>query len=273
MREVGALTSYLDVAQVALYVFWAFFLVLVLYLNRESKREGYPLRGGKNGDQPVDLLLGVPKPKTYKLFHGGEVQLPSGKSDDDRPLAARSGRVEGDPIVPTEDCLTHGIGAAAWCEREDEPDRALNGSPRIKPMSSLSDAYTIAEHSVDPRGLTVRTCEGTAVGTISDIWLDCMEMMPRYYSVSLDDGGTVLLPVMLSTIRKSKTAPAEGSWAHRVTHRDRYIDIASLYAHQIGGVPRLATPDRITLREEDRISAYYGGGQLHASADRSEPLL
>lgn len=273
MREVGALTSYLDVAQVVLYVFWIFFLLLVLYLNRESKREGYPLRSGKNGDQPVDLLLGVPEPKVYKLYHGGETHLPSGKSDDDRPLAASSGRVEGDPIIPTEDCLTHGIGAAAWVEREDEPDQLLHGGPRIKPMSTLSDEYYVANHSVDPRGLSVHTCEGTAVGTIEDIWLDCMEMMPRYYTVALNSGAQVLLPVMLSTIRKSTRPPTKGSLMTRLTERKRYVDIASLYAHQMQDVPRLSNPGQITLREEDQITAYYGGGQLHASPDRAEPLI
>ncbi len=273
MREVGALTSYLDVAQVVLYVFWIFFLLLVLYLNRESKREGYPLRGGKNGDQPVDLLLGVPKPKTYKLYHGGEVQLPSGKSDDHRELAARGGRVDGDPIIPTEDCLTHGVGAAAWTERENVPDQLLDGSPKIRPMSSLPDTYFVADHSIDPRGLTVYTCEGTAVGTVDDIWLDCMEMMPRYYTVSLNSGGSRLVPVMLSTIRKSSMAPTEGDLMTRLTVRQRYVDIASLYAHQMHDVPQLANPDQITLREEDQISAYFGGGQLHASPDRAEPLI
>ncbi len=273
MREVGALTSYLDVAQVALYVFWIFFLALVLYLNRESKREGYPLRGGKNGDKPVDLLLGVPAPKTYKLYHGGEVQLPSGKNDDDRPLAARSGRVEGDPIIPTEDCMTHGIGAAAWVERENAPDQMLDGSPRLKPMSALSDDFYVPEGTVDPRGLPVHTREGTAVGSISDIWVDCMERIPRYYTVTLNSGGTVLLPIMLSTIRKSTKAPTEGSLMHRLTVRARYIDVASVYAHQIDGVPRLSNPMSVTLREEDQIQAYYGGGQLHASPDLAEPLV
>ena len=39
----GAITSYIDVAQVALYSFWVFFAGLIYYLRREDKREGYPL--------------------------------------------------------------------------------------------------------------------------------------------------------------------------------------------------------------------------------------
>jgi photosynthetic reaction center H subunit len=39
----GAITQYIDVAQVVLYVFWVFFFGLIFYLRREDKREGYPL--------------------------------------------------------------------------------------------------------------------------------------------------------------------------------------------------------------------------------------
>ncbi|NCV58886.1 MAG: hypothetical protein EBW19_02420, partial [Betaproteobacteria bacterium] len=41
--DVGAITGYIDVAQVVLYLFWIFFFGLVVYLQREGKREGYPL--------------------------------------------------------------------------------------------------------------------------------------------------------------------------------------------------------------------------------------
>jgi hypothetical protein len=39
----GAITGYVDAAQVVLYVFWIFFAGLIVYLIREGKREGYPL--------------------------------------------------------------------------------------------------------------------------------------------------------------------------------------------------------------------------------------
>ena len=44
-------TPMFDLASVSLYVFFAFFFGLVLWLHREGKREGYPLvsdRWGKN---------------------------------------------------------------------------------------------------------------------------------------------------------------------------------------------------------------------------------
>ncbi len=39
----GAITGYIDVAQIVLYIFWVFFFGLVYYLQMESKREGFPL--------------------------------------------------------------------------------------------------------------------------------------------------------------------------------------------------------------------------------------
>lgn len=40
--ETGAITQYVDVAQLVLYAFWLFFFGLIWYLQRESHREGYP---------------------------------------------------------------------------------------------------------------------------------------------------------------------------------------------------------------------------------------
>jgi photosynthetic reaction center H subunit len=39
----GAITGYIDVAQITLYAFWIFFAGLIYYLLQENKREGYPL--------------------------------------------------------------------------------------------------------------------------------------------------------------------------------------------------------------------------------------
>ena len=48
----GAITQYVDVAQLVLYVFWAFFAGLIYYLARENHREGYPMDPGReNGPQ------------------------------------------------------------------------------------------------------------------------------------------------------------------------------------------------------------------------------
>ena len=45
----GAITQYVDVAQLALYAFWVFFAILIYYLTIESKREGFPLEYDQAG--------------------------------------------------------------------------------------------------------------------------------------------------------------------------------------------------------------------------------
>jgi len=48
----GAITSYVDVAQITLYVFWGFFAGLagpVYYRHREDKREGCALESDRSG--------------------------------------------------------------------------------------------------------------------------------------------------------------------------------------------------------------------------------
>ena len=45
----GALTSYIDVAQIVLYAFFIFFAGLIWYLRREDRREGYPLESEAAG--------------------------------------------------------------------------------------------------------------------------------------------------------------------------------------------------------------------------------
>ena len=65
----GAITQYIDVAQLVLYAFWIFFFGLIFYLVRENHREGYPVdtEGGSRGVKGWP----IPGPKTFKLAHGG----------------------------------------------------------------------------------------------------------------------------------------------------------------------------------------------------------
>ena len=67
----GAITSYIDVAQMALYAFWIFFAGLIYYLRVEDKREGFPMVTEKPGERPVRVSRPIPKPKTFLLPHGG----------------------------------------------------------------------------------------------------------------------------------------------------------------------------------------------------------
>jgi len=49
--------------------------------------------------------------------------------------------------------------------------------------------------------------------------------------------------------------------------------VQSIRSDQFAQVPGLSNPDQVTLQEEDRISAFYGGGHLYAVPSRSEPLI
>jgi photosynthetic reaction center H subunit len=58
-----------------------------------------------------------------------------------------------------------------------------------------------------------------------------------------------------------------------VNFRARTITIKALRADQFASVPGLRNPDSVTLQEEEKIAAFYGGGTLYATAARTEPLI
>ena len=74
--------SNFDLAQLCLYLFWAFFIGLVIYLQRENNREGFPLET-ESGDLALSQGTYSPTdPKTFKLPHGrGEVSVPNADGD------------------------------------------------------------------------------------------------------------------------------------------------------------------------------------------------
>ena len=49
--------------------------------------------------------------------------------------------------------------------------------------------------------------------------------------------------------------------------------MSSILADQFADVPGIKSPDQITLLEEDKVCAYYGGGTLYATPGRAEPRL
>jgi photosynthetic reaction center H subunit len=49
--------------------------------------------------------------------------------------------------------------------------------------------------------------------------------------------------------------------------------VRSVLAHQFADAPTLRHPEQITLREEDRVVAYFGGGNMYATPQRAEPFV
>jgi len=259
----GYITQYIDVAQITLYVFWIFFAGLIWYIRREDRREGYPLEHDLTGKYDKDPWLFLPAPKTFKLPHGlGEVQVPDPAHRDERPVPAeRTAGFNGAALKPTGanpmlDC----VGPASWVERADRPDLAADGKPVLAPMSAAPE-FDIAEGDPDPRGMQVVACDMNFAGTISDVWVDRAEQMIRYFEVDVKGGGSVLLPHNFSKLGR---IPRTG---------DRAMFVKSITAAQFADVPGHAAPDRVTLLEEDKIMAYYGGGTLYATPRRQEPLI
>jgi len=272
----GAITQYIDVAQLVLYGFWAFFFTLVLYLHRESKREGYPLVSDRSGNIKHQGFPAMPKPKLYKLPYGRDVSFPGDRKEGDVGVnASPLGGFQGAPLVPNGDPLVDGVGPAAWAERRDVPDvDNSEGGNRIRPMALLDGHFTIADFSTDPRGLEVRALDGVVVGKVTELWIDHMEAIARYYEVQLESGKSVLLPMMFATYHRKKASPTTGSLADRlIDRREKEIHVASITSEQFQNVPVLADATQVTMQEEDKVQAYFGGGHLYATKQRTESFI
>jgi photosynthetic reaction center H subunit len=120
--------------------------------------------------------------------------------------------------------------------------------------------YWLSEEGPNPIGMTVIGADKGIAGTCKDAWIDRSEMLVRYLEVAVTVGGVprdVLVPMTLVRINSD--------YGH--------VIVQSVMAAQFADAPLLANPDQITLREEDRVSAYFAGGQLYASPSREGPLL
>ncbi|MEM1300416.1 MAG: photosynthetic reaction center subunit H [Pseudomonadota bacterium] len=246
-----------DLAQLTLYLFWAFFAGLIIYLQRENMREGYPLVHDDGKTAWNQGPLSVPDPKTFKLPHGrGEVAVPNDHPVDDRPIALeQTSAAAGSPFVPTGDPMADGVGPASWCMRRDEPELDGHGHNKIQPMSAV-DGFAVSAGK-DPRGMPVVSADGETVGTVTDMWVDVPEHLVRYLEYDLGEAGKRLIPIQLANFY----------WSDKV-------NVHSLYAGQFAGVPTTASGSQITLLEEEKICAYYCGGKLYADPQaRLEPLL
>jgi photosynthetic reaction center H subunit len=247
----GAITSYIDVAQIVLYMFWIFFAGLVYYLVRENHREGYPM----DADRGVIEGWPVPGPKTYLLPNGREVTVPS--VDAPQTLNAQPiNRLSGAPIEPVGNPLLAGVGPGSWVARADVPDLDLDGVPKIVPLRNLPE-HRISPNDPDPRGMAVAGGDGEVAGTVVDVWLDTCEALIRYLEVEVKSNGRrILLPINFARITRRKP-----------------VQVHAIYAHHFADVPGTRLPEVVTILEEEKICAYFGAGLLYADAERAEPLL
>jgi photosynthetic reaction center H subunit len=256
MHTIGSITPYIDLAQIILYVFWVFFAGLIFYLVRENHREGYPMDSGFNS-RAVATGWPIPDPKTFKLESGKTVTVPDLNRKEPPLNAAPSTTAHGSALEPNTDGMSDAVGPGAYTLREDVPELDTHGKPLIQPLR-IASAYSVAKQDVDPRGLPVIGGDGKQGGIVRDIWIDSAEMMFRYLEVETPSASgprRVLLPIPFTRVRRNQ------------------IEVNSIYGHHFAGVPATKSPDQVTKLEEEKISAYYGGGTLYADPARSEPLI
>ncbi len=255
----GAITQYIDVAQIVLYAFWVFFAGLIFYLRREDKREGYPLVYDRPENKPYLNFPPIPAPKTYLLASGETVQAPRPERDEREIRAVPTAPWTGAPLQPVGDAMLDAVGPGAYALRADVPDRTFDGIIKIVPLR-LAPSMHLEHRDPDPRGMTVLGADGVAAGTVSDVWVDRSEVTIRYLEVEMPgvpDPRRVLLPMPFALV--------DGKW--------RTVSVNAILGSQFGQVPLTKSLDEVTLLEEDRIVAYYGGGTLYATPARAEPRL
>ncbi len=255
----GAITGYIDVAQIVLYAFWIFFAGLIFYLRREDKREGYPLESDRSGGVMVQGFPAMPPAKSFLMGDGSTRTVPSAKADRrDAPVVPLMPWL-GSPMEPTGDPMKDGVGPASYADRDDVPEHAGDGAPSIVPMRTLP-GFSLGPIDPDPRGMAVIGADGVAAGTVKDVWIDRAELLIRYLEVDVGTAAgprSALLPMTMA----------------RVWGRNRTVKVRSIRADQFADVPAIANPEQVTKREEDRIVGYYAGGTLYAMPNRMGPVL
>ena len=235
-----------DLALLALWLFWGFFALLVYYLQTENMREGYPLESEDGNLATNQGPFPVPKPKTFTLPHGrGEVTAPNGAREAREVALARTAVSEGFPHAPTGNPLRDGVGPASWAPRRDLPELDGHGHNKIVPMSKLAGFAVTA--GKDPRGLPVQAADLQIVGRVSDMWVDAPEQLVRYIEIELADGRAhKLIPLPMAKILSDK------------------VVVRALGGDDFAGIPDTRARDSVTMLEEDNISGYVAGGTLYS---------
>jgi photosynthetic reaction center H subunit len=257
--QTGAITSYIDLAQLTLYAFWIFFAGLILYLRREDRREGYPLVTTGRGRRPEEKFPVLARPKLFRMPDGSILTAP--RKEAPEPFkGVRTAAWEGAPIEPVGNPMLSGVGPAAYAMRSDKPEMLFDGSaPVISPLR-LIPAYGLDREDPHVIGMTVVGADGVAGGVVVDVWVDRVESLIRYLEVALPataGGRHVLLPMTLAQVDRSRGK----------------VKAVSVMGRHFADAPATAHPDQVSLREEDQITAYYASGQLYAEPSRMGPIL
>ncbi len=254
----GAVSSYMDVAQLALYVFWVFFAGLILYLHREGKREGYPLDSGGRNVRVVGFP-DIPDAKSFLRADGSVVMAPHPEPDEGPIAAEPTEPWPGAPLRPTGNPMLDGVGPGAYAMRADVPDMTAEGKPLIVPMR-VAPEFHVEERDTDPRGLPVVGADGIIGGKIVDLWVDRAEPQIRFMEAEVEAASgprRVLVPINFTQIGSD----------------DKHVKVLALMGRHFADIPGTKLSDVVTKLEEERIFGYFGGGTLYADPSREESLI
>ncbi|MEM1378401.1 MAG: photosynthetic reaction center subunit H [Pseudomonadota bacterium] len=256
-------TQYVDVAQITLYVFWVFFAGLVIHLQMESRREGFPLEE-ENGDIHGKSWLMTPSPKTFLMRHGhADISVPNDDRDKRKVLGEPVMGMAGAAIRPaSENPMLDSIGSGSYAERANVPDLTFEGDVKIVPMRNAKD-FSIAEGDTDPRGKRVVGCDSIIAGRVKDVWVDKAEQVIRYLEVDLevgDEPGSVLVPFNFTLLRTPRD-------------KEKVFYVHAITGEQFANVPKTRKRTEITFLEEEKVMGYFGAGLLYATPRRQESVI
>lgn len=272
------LTSSIDTAQVVLYCFFIFFAGLVVWLRREDRREGYPLETDALAVEGPQNALRIPAAKEFLLPHDEGIRRAPDFVRDRRPiLAERVSKAPGYPLEPTGEPLLSAVGPASFAARSEHAELSQeDGAPVIVPMR-VATGFTV-DAGPDPRGWRVLGADGVTAGVISDIWVDRADLMVRYLEIELPAPPAPAASESEASPESEAAAPASRLRLIplpmlALDGKAKQVSVRALRADQFVHVPTISATDRITLREEDQVAAFYTGGWFYAEPRRREPLL
>ncbi len=253
----GQISNQIDIPTLASWAFVFFFVALVFWLQRESKREGYPLKASPFTTELMDGFPPPPaQPLTYILNEGGTTEAPH--YYEQAPTSAKPMHLfDGTPFMPLGNPLLAGIGPGSWVMKKDVPALTERGDLLLQPLSALHE-WSIQKGDADPRGMLVYDWRWTEVGRVAEVWIDRGIKIVRMLEVETNGdvhAGRVLVPIYHTEIRE----------------KARRIRVTALWAHQFADVPMPAKPDMITGQEEERLNAYYSAGLFYRNDPATSP--
>ena len=258
--RTGAITGYIDVAQLVLYAFWIFFAGLIYYLRREDKREGYPLESDRSGAR---RRAGLPGDARAQDLPARARRRRSARRSAEAPPRSRRPQPDrpwpGAPLEPDRQPDARRRRPGCLRRRADMPDLTVDGDAEDRAAARRDRLRRGA------RGIPIRAAwrcigaDGNVGGTVRDMWVDRAEMLIRYLEVEVGSGGKrrVLLPINFAASTSRGRVSVRSILGQPVRRRARHC----------------ATPTRSPCSRRTRSGLLRRRHAVRHAASALEPLL